>query len=71
MNDASVRAAGAMPNRVWAELVSNGYAVTSDEVLGLLSEKFRENFAWKYFNDKTLHRYEDDRPSDRKRTSAE
>jgi hypothetical protein len=66
MSDASVRTAGAGLDRVRADLASQGYALTNDEEIGL-PEKFRENFAQKYFNDKTLHRYEGDRPRDRKR----
>ena len=66
MSDASARAAGAELDRVRAELVDRGYAVTNDAAIGL-PEKFRENFARKYFNDETLHRYEGDWPRDRKR----
>ena len=66
MNDASTRAVGDEHDRVRAELTDRGYALTNDEAIGL-PEKFRENFERKYFNDKTLHRYEGDWPRDRKR----
>jgi 2OG-Fe dioxygenase len=50
----------------WSDLIRKGYAITSDEALGL-PEKFRTNFGQTYFNDQVL---EDDlggKPPGRKR----
>jgi 2OG-Fe dioxygenase len=57
---------GAGLDHVWASLAGHGYALTSDQALGL-PEKFRENFAQAYFNDSTLRHDEGDWPVDRQR----
>ena len=51
---------------VWRAVESDGYAVVSDESLGL-PEKFRPNFRGAYFNDRTLRHDEGDMPVDRLR----
>ena len=51
---------------VWHALKNKGYAVTSDQSIGL-PEKFRPNFSGTYFNDWTLRHDEGDLPADRLR----
>lgn len=51
---------------VWSALDAKGYAITSDELIGL-PEKFRPNFGGTYFNERTLRHDEGDWPVDRKR----
>ncbi|MGH3278393.1 MAG: 2OG-Fe dioxygenase family protein [Trebonia sp.] len=51
---------------VWDALKSKGYAVTSDQPIGL-PEKFRRNFRGMHFNDWTLRHDEGDLPVDRLR----
>jgi hypothetical protein len=51
---------------VWRAVESDGYAVASDESLGL-PEKFRPNFRGAYFNDRTLRHDDGDMPADRLR----
>jgi hypothetical protein len=53
-------------DNVWAALGRQGYALTNDRAVGL-SEKIREYFREKYFNDSTLRRDDGDRPADRRR----
>jgi hypothetical protein len=53
-------------SRVWHALESKGYAVTSDQSIGL-PEKFRPNFRGAYFNDWTLRHDAGDLPVDRLR----
>lgn len=50
----------------WAALARQGYALTSDRLIGL-PEKFRQNFSKAYFNSWTLHHDEGDWPVDRLR----
>jgi hypothetical protein len=50
----------------WSALSRQGYALTSDESVGL-AEKFRPNFSQAYFNEWTLHHDEGDWPADRLR----
>jgi hypothetical protein len=51
---------------VWADLTDQGYAVTSDQRIGL-PEKCRQNLRDTYFNSWTLHHDEGDWPVDRQR----
>lgn len=51
---------------IWAALASQGYALTSDQEIGL-PEKFRKNFGQTYFNDSTLRHDPGDMPVDRQR----
>jgi 2OG-Fe dioxygenase len=53
-------------NGIWTHLADRGYALTTDEAIGL-PEKFRTNFEQAYFNDLTLHHDDGDWPVDRKR----
>jgi hypothetical protein len=50
----------------WSDLIGKGYAITSDEALGL-PEKFRTNFGQTYFNDHVLEDDPDGKPPGRKR----
>jgi hypothetical protein len=50
----------------WGALGRKGYALTSDQVIGL-PVKFRENFSQAYFNSQTLRHDEGDSPADRQR----
>jgi 2OG-Fe dioxygenase len=50
----------------WAALAHQGYALTSDQSIGLPG-KFRQNFSGTHFNSWTLHHDEGDRPADRQR----
>ena len=50
----------------WAALRSQGYALTSDEAIGL-PPGFRENFSLEYYNDWVLHHDPGDFPVDRLR----
>ena len=50
----------------WASLASRGYALTSDQQIGL-PEKFRQDFSDAYFNPRTLRHDEGDFPVDRQR----
>jgi hypothetical protein len=50
----------------WSDLTDNGYAITSDEALGL-PEKFRTNFGQTYFNDHVLEDDPGGKPAGRKR----
>jgi hypothetical protein len=51
---------------LWASLDSNGYAVTTDESIGLAPRTYA-NFCQSYFNDDILRHDEGDWPIDRKR----
>lgn len=51
---------------IWADLARQGYALTSDEALGL-PEKFRANFGQAYFNDQVLEDDPGGKPPGRKR----
>jgi 2OG-Fe dioxygenase len=51
---------------IWSDLTGKGYAITSDEALGL-PEKFRTNFAQTYFNDHVLEEDPGGKPPGRKR----
>jgi hypothetical protein len=53
-------------SKAWRALETEGYAVTSDQSIGL-PEKFRPNFRGAYFNDWTLRHDEGDLPVDRLR----
>ena len=53
-------------DRVWAALVDQGYALTSEDEIGL-PEKFRLNFRATYFNNRVLRHDPGDWPIDRKR----
>jgi hypothetical protein len=53
-------------DHVWAALERQGYALTTDEAIGL-PEKFRENFRQTYFNSSRLRCDPGDRPADRQR----
>jgi hypothetical protein len=64
-NDATPPVPDAL-NGVWHALKNNGYAVTSDQSIGL-PEKFRANFLGAYFNDWTLRHDPGDFPVDRLR----
>jgi 2OG-Fe dioxygenase len=50
----------------WSDLTDKGYAITSDEALGL-PEKFRTNFGQTYFNDHVLEEDPGGKPPGRKR----
>lgn len=50
----------------WADLTSQGYALTNDRALGLPA-KFRENFHQAYYNDRVLRNDKGDWPVDRQR----
>jgi hypothetical protein len=50
----------------WSDLTDKGYAITSDEALGL-PEKFRTNFGQTYFNDHVLQDDPGGKPPGRKR----
>jgi hypothetical protein len=50
----------------WDDLASHGYALTSDQAIGL-PEKFRENFGQTYYNSRILQHDEGDWPVDRQR----
>jgi hypothetical protein len=50
----------------WSDLIGKGYAITSDEALGL-PEKFRTNFGQTYFNDHVLEDDPGGKPPGRKR----
>lgn len=52
--------------QVWADLSTQGYALTSDRSLGLPA-KFRQNFRDTYFNPWTLRHDDGDWPVDRQR----
>ncbi len=59
----------AAPTRLadtWSDLTDKGYAITSDEALGL-PEKFRTNFGQTYFNDQVLKDDPGGKPPGRKR----
>ena len=66
LNDRRTVAASDELRRVHENLLQHGYAVTSDEAIGL-PEKFRENFAQTYFVDGVIRHDEGDYPIDRKR----
>jgi ribosomal protein S28E/S33 len=51
---------------IWRAVESDGFAVTSDQSIGL-PEKFRQNFRGAYFNDWTLRHDAGDMPADRLR----
>jgi len=51
---------------IWSDLTGKGYAITSDEALGL-PEKFRTNFGQTYFNDHVLEDDPGGKPPGRKR----
>jgi 2OG-Fe dioxygenase len=51
---------------VWADFAAQGYALTSEDKIGL-PEKFRENFAQTYFTDDHIRHDPGDWPVDRKR----
>jgi 2OG-Fe dioxygenase len=53
-------------DNVWADLDSQGYALTNDRAVGL-SEKARSYFRETYFNDSILHCDDGDRPANRMR----
>lgn len=50
----------------WSDLSAKGYAITTDEALGL-PEKFRANFGQTYFNDQVLEDDPGGKPPGRKR----
>jgi 2OG-Fe dioxygenase len=54
------------PEHVWAALSRQGYALTSEDEIGL-PEKFRENFVQTYFTDAYIRHDPGDWPVDRKR----
>ena len=64
-NDATPHMPDAL-NGVWHALKNNGYAVTTDQSIGL-PEKFRPNFLGAYFNNWTLRHDPGDFPVDRLR----
>jgi 2OG-Fe dioxygenase len=51
---------------IWSDLTGQGYAITSDEALGL-PEKLRTNFGQAYFNDQVLKDDPGGKPAGRKR----
>jgi hypothetical protein len=53
-------------DHVWAALSSQGYALTTDEEIGL-PDKFRDNFRQTYFTDAHIRHDPGDWPVDRKR----
>jgi 2OG-Fe dioxygenase len=53
-------------DHVWAALAGQGYALISEDEIGL-PEKFRENFVQTYFTDAHIRHDPGDRPVDRKR----
>jgi hypothetical protein len=53
-------------DRVWAALANQGYALTSEDEMGL-PESFRDKFLQTYFTDERIHRDPGDWPVDRKR----
>lgn len=66
MSDDSLRDVAAAIEATRADLARDGYALTSDGVIGLPSD-FRENFRQAYFNEDVLHHDEGDWPVDRLR----
>jgi hypothetical protein len=64
-NDATLAVPGGYKD-AWSALHGQGYALTSDQLIGLPG-KFRLNFHQAYFNDWTLHHDEGDWPVDRLR----
>jgi 2OG-Fe dioxygenase len=66
VSDDSIRHASAGHADAWASLADCGYALTSDQSIGL-PEKFRRNFSSAYFNPWTLHHDQGDFPVDRQR----
>jgi 2OG-Fe dioxygenase len=67
VSDESIHTSPDVLNRIWADLIERGYALTDDEEIGL-PEKFRENFRHTYFTDRNLRQDPGDRPADRKRS---
>jgi hypothetical protein len=66
MSDDSSRAAAARLASLWDDLNRDGYALTTDQALGLPPE-FTPNFRKAYFNERYLRHDEGDWPRDRKR----
>jgi hypothetical protein len=66
VNDESSHHRSAGHQQAWADLAAQGYALTSDQGIGL-PEKFRQNFRDAYFNPWTLRHDEGDWPVDRQR----
>jgi 2-oxoglutarate-Fe(II)-dependent dioxygenase family protein len=66
VSDESSHHRSAGHEQVWADLTGQGYALTSDQSLGLPA-KFRQNFRDTYFNSWTLRHDEGDWPVDRQR----
>ena len=53
-------------DRVWAALAGQGYALTTEDEIGL-PDKFRDNFRQTYFTDACIRHDQGDWPKDRKR----
>jgi hypothetical protein len=66
VSDDSIRHVSVGHKDAWAALARQGYALTSDQSIGL-PEKLRQNFSETYFNSWTLHHDEGDWPVDRQR----
>ena len=66
VSDASARTAAAGLNDIWRILVSQGYVLTHEAVIGLHAS-FREKFREAYFNERTLRHDDGDWPVDRQR----
>lgn len=66
MSDDSASHASVGHQDAWAALTRQGYALTSDQSIGL-PVKFRQNFTEAYFNPRTLRHDEGDWPADRLR----
>jgi hypothetical protein len=66
MSDASSHRVADCLEEVHAELRSHGYALTSDQAIGL-PKGFRENLSQNYYNSDTLHQDAGDIPVDRER----